>query len=111
MEHRTVSTRLSADIVDYLLANDFSLTELAGLIGVTKSFLSRVRSRQRSFTVDHLVALESVLGKPLPLLLLEATPRSTLSQGLAPLYDATVSAMRSSIAPAKARSTSKRKRG
>ena len=97
MERRTVSTSISADVVEYLLQGGMSLAEIAEILGVTKSFVSRVKSRQRSLTLDHLAALERVMGKPLPLLLIEATPKEDVPADLLPLYEATKSVLRSSM--------------
>ena len=39
MDRRTVSTSLSADVVEYLLQRDMSLGDIAEILGVTKSFV------------------------------------------------------------------------
>jgi transcriptional regulator with XRE-family HTH domain len=97
MERRTVSTSVSSDVIEYLLERGMSLSDIAANLCVTKSFISRVRSRQRSLTLDHLAALERVMGKPLPLLLMEATPKEDIPPDLLPLYEATKSVLRSSM--------------
>ena len=98
MDRRTIPTRVSADVVQYLMTHrDMSLSDIADVLGVTKSFISRVKSRQRSLTVDHLMALERVVGRPLPLLLMEATPREDIPPDLLPLYEATKAVLRSSL--------------
>jgi transcriptional regulator with XRE-family HTH domain len=90
MPERIVSSRLSGDLIDMLLKRGMTLTAIAESIGVTKSFLSRVKSRTRSLTVDHLMALESALGEPLPALLVEATPIESVPRDLQPLYRSTL---------------------
>jgi transcriptional regulator with XRE-family HTH domain len=89
MAERTVSSSLSGDVIDLLLKRGMTLTAIAEAIGATKSFVSRVKSRSRSLTIDHLTALEKELGEPLPLLLLEATPLDSIPPALQPLYRST----------------------
>jgi transcriptional regulator with XRE-family HTH domain len=89
MAERSVSSPLSGDVIDFLLKRGMTLTAIAEAIGATKSFVSRVKSRSRSLTIDHLMALEETLGEPLPLLLLEATPPDSIPPGLRPLYQST----------------------
>ena len=79
----------STNVVELLLARGMTLAEIAVAIGATKSFVSRVKSRSRGFTIDHLTALEASLGEPLPLLLLEATPIDSVPANLKPLYRST----------------------
>src|SRR5687768_5228937 len=89
MAERSVSSPLSGDMIDLLLKRGMTLTAIAEAIGATKSFVSRVKSRSRSLTIDHLTALEKKLGEPLPLLLLEATPADSIPPALQPLYRST----------------------
>jgi transcriptional regulator with XRE-family HTH domain len=94
----------SANVVELLLGRGMSLSEIAVAIGATKSFVSRVKSRSRGLTIDHLIALEAALGEPLPLLLLEATPIDSVPANLKPLYRSTakvLGARRSTGKPAK----------
>jgi transcriptional regulator with XRE-family HTH domain len=93
MADRTVSSAISADVIDLLTKRGMTLTAIAQAIGVTKSFLSRVKARSRSLTIDHLVALEAVVGEPLPLLLLQATPLQSVPKQLRPLYKSTERAL------------------
>jgi transcriptional regulator with XRE-family HTH domain len=83
---RSVLSRLSADLVKHLVAGGRTLDEVAALLGVKKSYVSRVKNRQRSLTVDHLVRLEKKLRRPLPLLLLEAIPEESVPDELKPAY-------------------------
>ncbi len=89
MPERSVSSPLSGDVIDLLIKRGMTLGVIAEAIGATKSFVSRVKSRSRSLTIDHLTALEAKLGEPLPLLLLEATPADSIPPGLQPLYRST----------------------
>ena len=93
MADRVVSSAISADVVEFLIKRGMTLTSIAQAIGVTKSFLSRVKSRTRSLTIDHLVAIESVIGEPLPLLLLQATPLASVPKHLRALYRSTEAAI------------------
>jgi hypothetical protein len=86
---RTVSSALSADVIEFLVKGGITLTAIAATTGVTKSFLSRVKAGSRGLTIDHLVALESMVGEPLPLLLLKATPIESVPKELRPLYRST----------------------
>jgi transcriptional regulator with XRE-family HTH domain len=86
MPERTVSSRLSADVIDFLCKRGMTLAEIGAAIGATKSFISRVRSGERGLTIDHLIALEQKVGEPLPLLLLRATPIESVRKDLRPLY-------------------------
>jgi len=89
MPERVVSSGISGDVIELLISRGMTLTSIAEAIGVTKSFLSRVKARSRSLTIDHLVALEAVIGEPLPLLLLHATPMASVPERLRSLYRST----------------------
>jgi transcriptional regulator with XRE-family HTH domain len=89
----SVSSAISIGVVELLLKRSMTLTSIAEAIGVTKSFLSRVKARTRSLTIDHLVTIESVVGEPLPLLLLHATPIASVPKHLRPLYRSTEAAV------------------
>lgn len=79
---------ISAHIVRHLRDQGMTLKEIGALMGVKESFVSRVRHRQRSFTLDHLTKLETALGKPLPAILVHATPVESVPKKLRPLYAA-----------------------
>ena len=90
MAERTVASQLSRSVIGLLTKRGMTLTEIADGLGVTKSFLSRVKSGTRGLTIDHLVALERQLGEPLPLLIVQATPIESVPKDLRPLYRSTV---------------------
>lgn len=74
-ERRKVSSALSADLVNYLASHhEVSQERLASILEVDPSFISRVRSGERSLTVDHLSLIETELSIPLGALLLAARP-------------------------------------
>jgi transcriptional regulator with XRE-family HTH domain len=89
MAERTVSSAISSDLIDLLVKRGMTLTSIADAIGATKSFLSGVKAKSRSLTIDHLVALEAAVGEPLPLLLLHATRIDSVPKHLRPLYRST----------------------
>ena len=63
-----------------------TLKNIGILIGLKESFISRVRNRQRSFTLEHLSKLEKALGKPLPIILIKAMPVESAPEELRTLY-------------------------
>lgn len=101
MAERVISSALSGDVIDLLIRRGMTLTGIADAIGVSKSFLSRVRGRSRSLTIDHLMALEAAVGEPLPLLLLESRPLESVPAALRPLYKSTLKVVSGGRKPAK----------
>ena len=83
-DRRTVSSTLSADIVEHLRKRGFKQAKIARILGVTEGYISLVKSRDRSLTLDHLQRLSDELSLPLgALLLMVAKPtkkRSTPQQ-------------------------------
>ena len=74
-QRRKVSSDVSAAVVTYVLREKrLTQEELAEAIEVSPAFISRVRTGERSLTVDHLKALEGITGVPLGALLLAAVP-------------------------------------
>jgi hypothetical protein len=88
MLHETpkASRSFSSDVVRYLRRSK-TLKEIGKLIGRGESFISLVGKGERSFTIEHLIALEKSLEKPLPLLILEATQES-VPEDMKPQYKA-----------------------
>lgn len=89
MAKRTVSAQMSRDIVQLLLQRGMTLTSLADMLRVSKSYISRVSSGSRNFTLNHLAALERHLGEPLPWLLLDAIDPESIKPELRTLYRST----------------------
>lgn len=107
MNHKAVDlTNVSSGIVNLLVDRGMNLTEIAELIGVTKSFISRVKSGQRSLTLDHLARFERALGEPIPWLLMRAIPPESVSPELRPLYKATMKLLKPNERPATRRKKS-----
>jgi len=90
MKEPAVSSRISRDVVNLLVSRGMTLTQIARTLGVTKSYISRVKAGTRNLTLDHLARLEEELGESLPVLLIKAVPRETVSPALWPLYESTL---------------------
>src|SRR5262245_59802967 len=88
MKVRGDYTTLSAGIVRLLVQRGTTLSRIAAMLGVSKSYISRVHSGQRSLTLDHLATLEQKTGEPLPFLFLKSMPRNLITPELRPLYRA-----------------------
>jgi hypothetical protein len=80
---------MSRDIINLLIERGSTPAEIAKTLGATKSFVSRVKSGSRSLTLEHLHALEVEHGEPMPWLLMDAIPLSSVPKELRPLYHAT----------------------
>ena len=70
---RTLSWSLSAQVLGYLRERDFTQAEIARMLGVSESFISLVKSRERGLTLDHVESLASVLKLPLGAMLLSVS--------------------------------------
>ena len=86
-ERKQIEANLSADLVKYLQSQGMTLRQIGEALDLSESFISRVAHRKRSLTIEHLLRLQEALGKPLPLLLLEATSQDAVPAELAPLYE------------------------
>jgi transcriptional regulator with XRE-family HTH domain len=86
-QQKSIYPTLSSDIVKYLQEQGLTLRKVGELLGLSESFISRVRKKQRSFTLDHLVKLEQATGRALPVILLEATQLSSVPDELRPIYN------------------------
>lgn len=74
-EHRKVSSAVSMALANYVLDRaKLTQEQFAEALEVSPGFISRVRAQQRSFTVDHLGAIETLMEVPLGALLLAAVP-------------------------------------
>jgi len=89
MTKHPVSSRISRDVVNLLCDRGMNLTQIAQMLGVSKSYISRVKAGTRNFTLEHLSRLEAAVGESLPLLLIHAIPRDTMSPQLRRLHDIT----------------------
>lgn len=73
---KSVSSTLSADVIGYLRERGYKQADLAKMLGVTEGFVSLVKTRERSLTLDHLELLAESVSMPLGALLLAvSTPK------------------------------------
>jgi hypothetical protein len=87
-DRRRVSSDVSAALLEYVLKEAaISQESLADALEVSPAFFSRVRARERSFTVDHLAAFETLLNVPLGVILLAAIPLPKLGSQTRKLQD------------------------
>lgn len=72
-DRRNVSSTLSSRIIEYLRARGQTQAQIARMLGVSEGFISLVKSKDRSLTIDHLELLSSALAVPMGALLLAIT--------------------------------------
>lgn len=89
LKDRSVYPTVSCDLVRHFQGQGRTLKEIGEMMGgLSESFISRVLNKQRSFTLRHLSALEKTLGKPYPIIIIEATRVNSLPKGLRKAYGA-----------------------
>ena len=76
-DRRTLSSSLSGEVLTWLIGRGYSQVEVARLLGVSEPFISLVKSRERSLTLDHLEALSEALNVPLGAMMLQVTERES----------------------------------
>jgi transcriptional regulator with XRE-family HTH domain len=82
-----VDSLLSARIVTFLEENEgLSKKEIGDAMGLCRSYISLVKNRQRSLTLDRLKRLEEYLRRPLPLLLIQAMETEAVPHELKSQY-------------------------
>jgi transcriptional regulator with XRE-family HTH domain len=87
-ERRKVSSDMSAALLEYVLKEArVTQDQLAEALEVSPAFISRVRTRERSFTVDHLAAFEKLMNIPLGVILLAAMPLPEAKKEMRKLHD------------------------
>jgi transcriptional regulator with XRE-family HTH domain len=77
---RVVSSSLSARIIDYLCSHGHTQVKIARMLGVSEPYISLVKSRERSLTLDHLERLSHMLGLPMGELFILITTPGTLNK-------------------------------
>jgi len=71
IHERQLRSGLSSALVEHLLKTSGTTQEkIATALGVSPAFVSRVRSGERSFTIDHLLLVEELLDQPIGAILL-----------------------------------------
>jgi transcriptional regulator with XRE-family HTH domain len=88
-DRRTLSSSLSGDVLKWLIGRGYSQVEIARLLGVSEAFISLVKSRERSLTLDHLEALSEALNLPLGAMMIQVTQRECKDPETKALLDAT----------------------
>jgi transcriptional regulator with XRE-family HTH domain len=97
------SAAISAAVVEYILTErKLTQEQLAEILEVSASFISRVRAGQRSFTLDHLQAIEERLEMPLGALFLATMKKTPRDNKLAKAREIAIIALRSGDRAAKA---------
>ena len=80
-DRRTASTSLSARVIEYLRGRGHSQAQIARMLHVSEGYVSLVKHKERSLTLDHLELLASALSLPLGAMLLDVTaPRKKLDK-------------------------------
>lgn len=75
MMRRTRFNKTSSRVVDYLVEQrGLTQDEIARILRVDKSFVSRVRSAEREFSPDQIGTIADALGVPMGALLMAAVP-------------------------------------
>jgi transcriptional regulator with XRE-family HTH domain len=89
-------TRVSQELLDYLVEQKgLTQNEIAGVLDVDKSFVSRLRSGERQFSPLQMEILADHLGVPLGAMLIAATdPKEPLSPEQQELSDLCAKVMR-----------------
>lgn len=64
-DRRLVSSTLSSRIIEYLRAKGHSQAAIARLLGVSQPYISLIKIRERSLTLDHVERLADRLDMPL----------------------------------------------
>lgn len=73
MRHRTANNKVAAQLISYLVdERGLTRTEIAGALGVDKSFVSRVRAAGRDLSTQQLDQLARHVKLPLGAMLIAA---------------------------------------
>jgi transcriptional regulator with XRE-family HTH domain len=72
-DRQIASTSLSARVIEYLRRRGYTQVKIARMLGVSEPFISLVRARERSLTLQHLERLSMELGVPLGALMTAVT--------------------------------------
>ena len=88
-DRRTLSSSLSVEVLQWLVARGSSQAEIARILGVSEAFISLVKSRERSLTLDHLEAMSEALNIPLGAMMIQVTEREAKDPETKALLDAT----------------------
>src|SRR2546426_12444667 len=64
-DRRTMSTTLSSRVIEYLRKSGYTQAKIARMLGVSESYISLIKSRERSLTLDHIERLSDMLNMPI----------------------------------------------
>jgi transcriptional regulator with XRE-family HTH domain len=82
-EYKYISTGIVKHLID---DRGMSVTQIADRLGVTKSYISKVKAGERSLTLDHLGDLERITSEPIAFLMLKAMDPESVPPEVKPLY-------------------------
>lgn len=84
---RQAKNELSKGVINYL-HDTFgdNYRTIGEKIGLSETFISRVRHGKRNLSLEHLTRIESAYKKPLPVILLEAAKDKNILKELRPFY-------------------------
>jgi transcriptional regulator with XRE-family HTH domain len=91
---RVASTGLSSEVVSYVLKRGHTQAQVARMVGVSEGYISLVKSQQRSFTLQHLIALAEGIDLPMGEMLLQASDRPATSRKDQEMLDRTAKIVR-----------------
>ena len=77
-----------------MLKQGHSQAEVARILGVTEGYISLVKSKKRSFTLDHLISLARGIDMALGEFLIQVTDRPNASKKAREMLDSTARIMR-----------------
>ena len=72
-DRRSVSSSLSSQVIQYLRKRGHSQADIARMLHVSEGFVSLVKSKDRSLTLDHLERIAEALSVPLGAMLIAVT--------------------------------------
>ena len=84
----SVNSTISCDIVRYFQKQSMTLKEIGKLMALSESSISKILHKKRNLTLQDLSQLEIVTGKPLPIILLDATETNSIPRKLRKGYKA-----------------------
>jgi transcriptional regulator with XRE-family HTH domain len=88
-DRRTPSTSLSAEVIAFLCQRGHSQADIARMLHVSEGYISLVKHKERSLTIDHLELLSLALGMPLGAMLLAVTKPRKIKKQSKELFEVT----------------------
>ena len=93
-DRRSASTTVSSKVIRHLIERGYSQVEIARMMHVSEGFISLVKNRERSLTIDHLDLAATALSIPLGALLIAVTkPPANASKENLELFEVTARAI------------------